>query len=170
MNWDAVGAMGEIIGAGAVVISVVYLAVQIRKQTQDARLQATQELSAQGQHALDLLITNPEMVPVYAKAVQDYNSLPNDDRLWAAILFQRIFRVVEQQLLHIDDFNADQDYIDSFQRSFFEALTFPGVQQWWETSNNLFSERFQAYVNKALIDAKAKGYNSTFKSKTDETN
>ena len=31
MNWDAIGAVGEIVGALAVVISVIYLAVQIRQ-------------------------------------------------------------------------------------------------------------------------------------------
>ena len=30
MNWDAIGAVGEVIGAMAVVISIIYLAVQIR--------------------------------------------------------------------------------------------------------------------------------------------
>lgn len=32
MNWDAIGAVGEIVGALAVVISLVYLASQIRIQ------------------------------------------------------------------------------------------------------------------------------------------
>ena len=30
MNWDAIGAVGEIVGASAVVLSLAYLAVQIR--------------------------------------------------------------------------------------------------------------------------------------------
>tara|TARA_B110000858_G_scaffold89247_1_gene103084 strand:- start:5179 stop:5370 length:192 start_codon:yes stop_codon:yes gene_type:complete len=33
MNWDAISAIGEIIGATAVVVSLVYLAVQIRQNT-----------------------------------------------------------------------------------------------------------------------------------------
>lgn len=32
MNWDAIGTIGEIIGATAVVVSLVYLATQIRVQ------------------------------------------------------------------------------------------------------------------------------------------
>jgi hypothetical protein len=31
MNWDALGAIGEIIGAGAVLITLAYLALQIRQ-------------------------------------------------------------------------------------------------------------------------------------------
>ena len=33
MNWDAIDAIGEILGASAVVASLVYLAVQIRHNT-----------------------------------------------------------------------------------------------------------------------------------------
>jgi hypothetical protein len=33
MNWDAIGAMGEILGALAVLVTLIYLAVQIRQNT-----------------------------------------------------------------------------------------------------------------------------------------
>jgi hypothetical protein len=34
MNWEAIGAVGEVLGAGAVMITLGYLAVQIRQSTQ----------------------------------------------------------------------------------------------------------------------------------------
>ncbi len=37
MNWDAIGAVGEILGAAAVVLSLVYLATQIRQGTSATR-------------------------------------------------------------------------------------------------------------------------------------
>jgi len=33
MNWDAIGAIGEIVGAIAVILSLIYLALQIRQNT-----------------------------------------------------------------------------------------------------------------------------------------
>ena len=39
MNWEALGAIGEIVGAVAVVVTLGYLAVQIRKNT---RLELTE--------------------------------------------------------------------------------------------------------------------------------
>ena len=33
MNWDAIGAVGEILGAGAVVATLLYLSVQIRQNS-----------------------------------------------------------------------------------------------------------------------------------------
>ena len=33
MNWDAIGAIGEIIGAAGVISTLIYLAIQIRQNT-----------------------------------------------------------------------------------------------------------------------------------------
>ena len=36
MNWDAIGAVGEIIGAAAVVVTLAYLALQVRASTKES--------------------------------------------------------------------------------------------------------------------------------------
>lgn len=50
MNWDAISAVGEIVGAAAVVLTLIYLAVQIRQnnkhlaqEAQRARAQSFRE-------------------------------------------------------------------------------------------------------------------------------
>lgn len=48
MNWEAVGAVGEIVGAAAVVVTLVYLAGQVRQATR-----ATQAASFQAASALE---------------------------------------------------------------------------------------------------------------------
>ena len=45
MNWDAIGALGEILGASAVFASLIYLAIQIRAQNRESRLGAMHEMS-----------------------------------------------------------------------------------------------------------------------------
>lgn len=50
MNWDAIGAVGEIIGALAVVVTLAYLALQIRASTRESEaglFSATAEQSSQ---------------------------------------------------------------------------------------------------------------------------
>ena len=45
MNWDAVGAIAESVGALGVIFSLVYLALQVRQNTQQIRLSRFQETS-----------------------------------------------------------------------------------------------------------------------------
>ncbi len=44
MNWDAIGAVGEILGAIAVVVSLVYLATQINTSNKAVRQSSLHEL------------------------------------------------------------------------------------------------------------------------------
>ena len=37
MNWEAIGAIGEVLGAIGVIVTLAYLAVQIRQNTRDIR-------------------------------------------------------------------------------------------------------------------------------------
>ena len=45
MNWESIGVLAEIIGAGAVVVTLAYLAVHIRAQNREARMSAMHEIS-----------------------------------------------------------------------------------------------------------------------------
>ena len=46
MNWEAIGAIGEVIGALAVVASLIYLASQIRQNNKLARNDSLQTVAS----------------------------------------------------------------------------------------------------------------------------
>ncbi len=92
MAWDVTAAIAEIVGALAVVASVIYLAMQVKRQTQESSLAATREIAVQNQSAIEILLADPNLLSLYGRAVQNYNDLPDSERLWAALFFQRGFR------------------------------------------------------------------------------
>ena len=47
MNWDAIGAMAESLGAIAVIVSILYLATQVRQTNQMAKFDIIRELMGQ---------------------------------------------------------------------------------------------------------------------------
>ena len=70
MNWDAIGAVGEIVGALAVVVSLVYLAVQIRSQNKESRMAAMHEFSAGYRDTL-ATIAEGQMAEIIGSATPD---------------------------------------------------------------------------------------------------
>ncbi len=46
MNWDAIGAIGEILGALGVLVTLVYLATQIRENTRSLQAVSLQSVLA----------------------------------------------------------------------------------------------------------------------------
>ncbi len=74
MNWDAIGAIGEVIGAIAVLITLAYLAVQIRqnaisldKQSDIARAQILQSRADSVTGLASVITADPENIRVFAK-------------------------------------------------------------------------------------------------------
>ena len=119
MNWDAIGAAGEIVGALAVVVSVAYLAVQIGKQTTESRLTASRELSTLYLQCLRPLREDKELSSIYLKAVQDYEALPREERFRVSIYIQEGMRMFEQTFKDIDnllwkeaDCSSELDYTE----------------------------------------------------------
>jgi hypothetical protein len=45
MNWEALGASAELLGAIGVIVTLLYLAAQIRQSLKDTRAEALQQLS-----------------------------------------------------------------------------------------------------------------------------
>ena len=68
MNWDAIGAVGEIIGAAVIFVTLIYLAYQVRL----ARLHAADETRrgrvASIHQIQSLIVTNPQAMKAWSKA------------------------------------------------------------------------------------------------------
>jgi len=165
MNWDAIGAIGELIGAAAVVISVVYLAVQIRGQTSESRLAATRELSSKRTDAMKMVLADDGLLQVYLIALRDYESLEGEERLKASLMFNILMRNAEQDFIHKGTGHADDPYLESVERVLSQNVSSPGVQEWWATTGNLFNHNFQAHVNKLIAKSGRPNLNEAFVSK-----
>jgi len=91
MNWEAIGAVGEILGALAVLITLIYLANQIRQHTIATRA-ATHSAVADAAREFNLaLATSPELARALATWPEDPSDASPVDQvqilsLWRALL------------------------------------------------------------------------------------
>lgn len=80
MNWDAIGAVGEVLGAVAVVGTLGYLALQIRQNTERERL-SQEFVSNQYFNELRVLVaSDPELAEIEMKGVSDLSWLTDLER------------------------------------------------------------------------------------------
>ncbi len=61
MNWDAVGAMAELVGAIGVIASLIYLAIQIRQNTRSLQANTFQTVADSSGQRLMTLAQNDEL-------------------------------------------------------------------------------------------------------------
>jgi len=96
MNWDAIGAVGEIVGAVAVIITLLYLASQIRQATRATQAASVQTASALDQDFLLILGQDPVAARVWtAYTFGDPDTLSEDEQRQGYYLFASILRRLE---------------------------------------------------------------------------
>jgi hypothetical protein len=92
MNWEAVGALAEAIGVIAIFVSLIYVAVQIRQNSQQIsrtieadRLAAFERNVESGNHHRELLILHPDLLQLLLKGYKSYKKLAvPESQIWPA--------------------------------------------------------------------------------------
>lgn len=72
--------LGELLVAVAVVVSVVFVAIEIRQNSQAQIRSTTQEAVGNYISSLERLVDNPDFSCLYIRGVQDYRALSGADR------------------------------------------------------------------------------------------
>ena len=79
MDWEAIGAFAELIGAVGVIGSLLYLAVQVRTSNRAAAVQAKLESTRLLNDFMDLLIEHPDLDRLMRKGRKGLDSLSLDE-------------------------------------------------------------------------------------------
>jgi hypothetical protein len=86
MNWEAIGAVGEILGAVAVFLSLIYLAVQIRGSTKQSRAAMVQAIASDFAQTHDPYLLNSELAEIVVKLGDNETLSPTEQRQWESSL------------------------------------------------------------------------------------
>jgi hypothetical protein len=97
MNWDAISAISQLIGSIAVVLSVLYLAMQVHRSTRVARL-ATQDAAATAlREVTKPLMENADLERIWRIGLEDLSGLSAEERarfFHAAYQFLKAFETI----------------------------------------------------------------------------
>jgi hypothetical protein len=145
MNWDAIGAVGELVGATAVVVSLIYLAIQIRRQSEDSRVSSMNDVAAAFRDASGKT-GDADFADIAFRGLRDFDSLAGPEKLSMLVRMINVFRVCEEAYILHQDGRLDERYWRGIQRYLATAIGAPGAQRVWELRKHYFSDEFQAYV------------------------
>ncbi|MGK0223063.1 MAG: hypothetical protein ACI9ON_002306 [Limisphaerales bacterium] len=148
MNWDAIGAVGEVVGAIAVLATLFYFAIQIRQNSRNVeeslrslRLGAADSTVASFARYREL-ISQKDVAEIYVKGGKDYESLTECERVqFGAVMdeflfsYWSVFKRVQEGAYEDADWQAHM-------ASLREVLRRPGVAIWWGQRKAAFPPTF----------------------------
>ena len=148
MNWEAIGAVAESLGAIGVIASLAYLALQIRASNKLGRSEAKIAATTQMSSLLDSFISEPASSDIWARGRRNLRDLTPEDRArfdniamkgfmgYSAQYFQFRIRTIEQD-----------DWAESY-RAMVWWLEGRGMREWWRVfGRKIQSDTFQEFVD-----------------------
>jgi hypothetical protein len=143
MNWEAIGAIGEIIGAATVVATLFYLAIQIRQNTKVSRADMTKDLYLASRSALLDLSGNKELATIWAQ-IRDFK---DEDSARRHTFYQSFFRLYELQFNLSKQGLLDDKIAESYMLVIRMFATTAHFEEYWSVAQAEFHDDFVKYVN-----------------------
>lgn len=157
MTLQDLGNIGEFMGAIAVVVSLIYLAVQIRQNTSQLNHNAeVMEANAELDNARlasefnAQVAASPLLAELWVKALGASDDLDIDQRTRLGFLMGDLFyRLEGLYRQHRRGFLGEESW-RPWERLMTNLLAAPVVRGWWESRAHPFSETFTAHVDSLL--------------------
>ena len=147
MNWDAIGAVGEILGAIAVVATLFYLANQIRHSTAQARAGMTKDLFLATRSATLEVASNPELGQIMADIRGNEVGLQRQD-----MFYQSFFRLYEIVVTLYNQGFVDSGIYESYVATIRMFCGTEPFEEYWEMNRQTFQLEFRDFVEAQIED------------------
>ena len=146
MNWDAIGAAGEIIGAAAVVVSLLYLAVQMRQSNRLVARAAEKEILAVRADYNKFVASDPKLNELFWKGIDTPELLNEAERQRFLNLYAPMARHLESVYLDIREGFISGRRSEVELASMKRWLIQPGPQEYFSELGDGFDPDFIATV------------------------
>ena len=147
MHWDAVNAVAQIISSVAVVGSLLYLAIQVHRGNLIAKLTAQDAATTALREVTRPFTDSAEVSHIWRIGLEDFDRLTTDEKArfyhaafqflkaMETIHFHYVYGVMEEQIWR------------GWSNLYRHYLATPGLGAYWNTRRDLFSERFQKFID-----------------------
>ena len=138
MNWDAIGAIAELLGAVGVIASLVYLATQIRQSreqmAQNTRAmhgEAYQQLQQNVRETWNTMLTVPGLDRVVRLGLSDFGQLNEEDAFRFTFWIHGVVQVFDNAYFQHRTAMLGEERWQPLRHDLQNLFKFPGAVQWW---------------------------------------
>ena len=146
MNWDAIGAVGEILGAVAVIATLIYLAKQIRQNSQAVQISALRDTTEQWNRWSEVLATSSELADIVARGNRSYNALPENEALRYGAYVQMFFDCAESYRTLVSEHRVQKN-LEVLESIVGRRIGTTGFAEWWSENQRDYDAGFVNWIN-----------------------
>jgi len=151
MSWEAVGAVGELLGAIGVIVSLLYLATQIRQNTQSIRANTYQDFTRESAEITRAALLSSDLLEELRPILTGERRFdPARDQRFHVVcgLYARNLQV---GFLETQRGRIDERMFDSYASYHIEHwVAGPGWADWWALNRKHFDPEFTAWIDSRI--------------------
>ena len=155
MNWEAISAISQIVGVAVVVVTLVYLAAQVRQGNTLARLQARQRMIEQAESELYAQMADPSIT--YSN-IKD-GPLTGDEQARLSLFLISFLRQREWEWFLYKEGVIDAVAFSAYREVITIHLGTPRGRKWWKLLGyRAFDPDFAKQVDEILAESETNPY------------
>jgi hypothetical protein len=155
MTIAELGSLGEFIASFGVLITLIYLVIQLRQNTKAIQLSTAHSVTEELQQMFGLMASDRGLSEIFVKAGQN-TELMGADRVRFYTLVSNLVRVYENAFLQNRQNVIDKAHWDGMTRMMIDISAMPAFSLFWADRMHWFSEEFQQHMNVEIIPTPAK--------------
>ena len=145
MSIEQLGNIGELISAIAVLITLIYLAIQLRAMNRIAQVDGHRDLIKQlNQHYEKM--KEPLLMNILLKGSEDFDALSGQEQLTFETYMHSYFHICEQAWYMGRNRYVPAGSYDAFMNAAV-ALSSHGALRWWQNAKPTFADDFVAMID-----------------------
>lgn len=157
MNWEAIGAVAELVGAAGVIASLLYLGAQVHASNRASAVQAKLDSTRLLNDFMDLLIERPDLNQLMIKGRKGLETLSADEyQQFSNISLKAFWFFSAGHFQYRRGTIAEGDWFESLAVLRY-WLHSPGCSAWWQKLGRLmYGSEFVAFIDSELADHAAR--------------
>ncbi len=157
MDITTLAAWGEFLGGIAVVVSLIYLASQIRQNSKLLRSSTASATSEISGRVNTLLVQDPEVARIFWEGTTDWEALTATDRQRFDPLMGLLMSGMVQEYQFVQDGVVSPAVWEYRTRALRRMLQEPGLHRWWSEWGMDFPQEFRHHIDGLIREGEAAG-------------
>ena len=150
MTISELGSLGEFLASLGVLISLIYVGIQIRQNTLESKRTNARETSVHYAAALHGLSRDNEIADIFVRGIKDLSQLTDAERYRFDVSLAVWLQAIEQAFADYRMNRYTDDDLEAYRTAVANVFFTPGGEIWWSQRKNWFSPVFQTEIDTML--------------------
>jgi len=156
VNWDAISAIAEAVGTIAVIVTLAYLAVQLRTANKQRELESHRHILDRFDHICETFSHSTERASIVNRGRESLSTLNDDEKLIFEFIYYQLLNAIETWYMQLMNTSPPGNYrdqqLDNITGSINTQLDYPGVREFWDKVKHMYVP-VQQIIDDTLFDS-----------------